>query len=49
HTVLFQSVVDSIELSHQAYSRDGFATGAVWAAEKILQLPSGWYSFQELF
>lgn len=35
HTVLYHSPIDSIELRHTAYSREGFATGAVLAAEYI--------------
>lgn len=36
HTVLFDSPADSISLSHIARSRDGFATGAVAAANWIV-------------
>jgi 4-hydroxy-tetrahydrodipicolinate reductase len=35
HTVMYHSPVDSIELRHTAYSREGFATGAVLAAEYV--------------
>lgn len=35
HTVIYHSTVDSIELKHTAYNREGFATGAVLAAEFI--------------
>jgi 4-hydroxy-tetrahydrodipicolinate reductase len=35
HTVLYHSPIDSIELRHTAYSREGFATGAVLAAEYV--------------
>ncbi len=35
HTVLYTSPIDSIELKHTAFNRDGFATGAVVAAEYI--------------
>lgn len=35
HTVTYHSPIDSIELKHTAYSREGFATGAVLAAEFI--------------
>ena len=35
HTVTYHSPVDSIELRHTAYSREGFATGAVLAAEFV--------------
>lgn len=33
HTVTFKSAVDEISITHEAYSRQGFATGAVIAAE----------------
>lgn len=35
HTVAYNSVVDSIEIKHTAHSREGFALGAVIAAEWI--------------
>ncbi len=35
HTVSWTSAVDTIELRHTAHNRDGFALGAVLAAEKI--------------
>lgn len=33
HTVLYNSPIDTIEIKHTAHSREGFATGAVMAAE----------------
>ena len=36
HTVTFASSVDSIEIKHTAHNREGFALGAVTAAEWIL-------------
>jgi 4-hydroxy-tetrahydrodipicolinate reductase len=33
HTVTYESIVDSIELKHTAHNREGFALGAVIAAE----------------
>lgn len=33
HRLIFHSQIDTIELEHKAYSRDGFALGAVMAAE----------------
>ncbi len=35
HSVFYRSNVDEIEIKHTAYSRDGFALGAVVAAEWI--------------
>lgn len=36
HTVVFDSPFDSIELTHRARTRDGFAIGAVLAAEWLM-------------
>ena len=36
HTVTFSSKIDEIEIKHTAHSREGFATGAVVAAEWIV-------------
>ena len=36
HTVNYDSAIDSIEIKHTAHSRDGFALGAVIAAEWII-------------
>jgi 4-hydroxy-tetrahydrodipicolinate reductase len=33
HIVRYDSPIDSIEITHTAHSREGFATGAVLAAE----------------
>jgi 4-hydroxy-tetrahydrodipicolinate reductase len=46
HTVGFESEDDSIELSHRAKSRRGFATGAVSGAEWIVGR-KGFYRFEE--
>lgn len=35
HIITYQSVVDTIEIKHEAHSREGFALGAVVAAEWI--------------
>jgi 4-hydroxy-tetrahydrodipicolinate reductase len=36
HTITYKSEVDEIRLTHEAFSRDGFAHGAVNAAEWII-------------
>ena len=36
HTVTYKSGVDEIQIHHSAYSRDGFAQGAVMAAEFLM-------------
>jgi len=47
HTVGFDSVSDTIELTHRARDRRGFAAGALVAARWI-QGRSGWYSMQDV-
>lgn len=47
HTILFDSPVDTVTLTHQARNRDGFAEGAVIAAE-WLQGKKGVYRFEEI-
>ncbi|MBW3564659.1 MAG: 4-hydroxy-tetrahydrodipicolinate reductase [Acidobacteria bacterium] len=47
HTLFLDSPEDLVELSHRARSRDGFATGAVLAAERIGG-STGFMSFAEL-
>jgi 4-hydroxy-tetrahydrodipicolinate reductase len=41
HTVFFDSDADAIELTHRAKSREGFASGAVHALEKLVQALDG--------
>lgn len=47
HTVSYKSTVDSIEIMHTAHSREGFAKGAVLAAE-WLQGKTGVYSMRDV-
>ena len=47
HTVGFDSASDTIELTHTARDRRGFATGALLAARWI-QGKQGWYSMQDV-
>jgi 4-hydroxy-tetrahydrodipicolinate reductase len=47
HTLFFDSTDDVIELSHRARGRDGFARGAVFAAEAI-RGRKGLHRFDEL-
>jgi 4-hydroxy-tetrahydrodipicolinate reductase len=52
HTLLFDGPCDTLTLSHQARSREGFAEGAVFAAERLttqFEGKSGLFSFAELF
>ncbi len=46
HTVVWDSEVDSISISHLAKSRKGFALGAVIAAE-WMKGKTGWHDFSE--
>ncbi len=36
HTVTYQSAIDELTITHKAYNRKGFATGALLAAEWLL-------------
>jgi 4-hydroxy-tetrahydrodipicolinate reductase len=47
HTVEYKSAVDRIEITHEAFSRKGFATGAVLAAE-YLNGKKGVYTMADL-
>ncbi len=48
HTVIYDSEVDSIEFKHTAHNRNGFALGAVLAAEWVHQ-KKGFFSVEEMF
>jgi 4-hydroxy-tetrahydrodipicolinate reductase len=48
HTVIYDSEVDSIEFKHTAHNRNGFALGAVLAAE-WLKDNSGFHSINDMF
>jgi 4-hydroxy-tetrahydrodipicolinate reductase len=48
HTVVYDSEVDSIEFKHTAHNRNGFALGAVLAAEWV-QNKKGFYSAKDMF
>ncbi|ERJ61199.1 4-hydroxy-tetrahydrodipicolinate reductase [Sphingobacterium paucimobilis] len=48
HTVLYSSEVDQIEFKHTAHNRDGFALGAVVAAE-WLKGRKGFFQVTEIF
>ncbi|WP_405415922.1 4-hydroxy-tetrahydrodipicolinate reductase [Maribacter sp. Asnod1-A12] len=47
HTVAYDSIVDSIEIKHTAHNREGFALGAVTAAEWIIG-KSGVFSMRDV-
>ena len=48
HIVKYDSEVDSITITHEAKSREGFALGAVVAAEFLVGKPAGFYSMADL-
>lgn len=48
HTVLYSSEVDQIEFKHTAHNREGFALGAVIAAEWLYG-KKGFYQVTEIF
>ena len=48
HTVIYDSEVDSIEFKHTAHNRNGFALGAVMAAEWIKD-KKGFHAVQDMF
>lgn len=48
HTVIYDSEVDTIEFKHTAHNRNGFALGAVLAAE-WLQHKKGFYTVHDMF
>ena len=47
HTVTYDSTVDSIEIKHTAHNREGFALGAVLAAEWLIG-KSGVYTMKDV-
>ena len=48
HMIKYDSAVDSITITHEAKSREGFALGAVVAAEFLVGKPAGFYSMSDL-
>lgn len=49
HTVMYDSPIDSIYLTHEAHSRAGLAQGAVVAADWLVQARPGVYTMRDLF
>jgi 4-hydroxy-tetrahydrodipicolinate reductase len=47
HVVSYKSDVDTLQISHVAHNRNGFAMGAIAAAELIIS-KKGFFQFQEL-
>ncbi|MBR4911437.1 MAG: 4-hydroxy-tetrahydrodipicolinate reductase [Bacteroidales bacterium] len=47
HKIVWDSPEDTIEITHTAHGREGFARGAVHAAEWLVLQPSGVYPFEK--
>jgi 4-hydroxy-tetrahydrodipicolinate reductase len=48
HTVIFGFLGETLELSHRAFNRDGFARGAIEAAKFLVGKPVGLYSIKDV-
>jgi len=48
HSITYESDIDKIEIVHTAKSRDGFAKGAIVAAEWLVN-NKGWHEFKDVF
>ena len=48
HQIFFVSPEEKIEVSHEAFSRETFAQGAIFAAKKIISKSNGFYDLREL-
>ncbi|MBN2859332.1 MAG: 4-hydroxy-tetrahydrodipicolinate reductase [Sphaerochaetaceae bacterium] len=48
HTVIFDSAVDSIEITHRARSREGFASGALLAARWMNSGRKGFFTLDDM-
>ncbi|MCR5444788.1 MAG: 4-hydroxy-tetrahydrodipicolinate reductase [Bacteroidales bacterium] len=48
HTVVYDSEIDTITLTHEAHSRQGLAQGAVVAAEWLVKAVPGVYTMKDL-
>nr|WP_067054964.1 4-hydroxy-tetrahydrodipicolinate reductase [Mucilaginibacter sp. L294] len=48
HTVIYDSEIDTLEFKHTAHNRNGFALGAVLAAEWVKDR-KGFYSVEDMF
>jgi len=48
HTVIYDSEIDTITLTHEAHSRKGLAMGAVLAAEFLSKADAGIYTMKDI-
>ena len=48
HTVVYDSEIDTITITHEAHSRQGLALGALTAAEWLAKAPAGVYGMTDV-
>ncbi|EHJ08308.1 4-hydroxy-tetrahydrodipicolinate reductase [Staphylococcus simiae] len=48
HEVLFAGTDETIQITHRAQSKDIFANGAIQAAQRLINKPNGFYTFDNL-
>lgn len=48
HTIIFTNPYERLEITHRAFSREAFASGALRAAEWVVGKPAGLYSMKEV-
>lgn len=48
HTVTLETAHEKVTLRHEALDRKVFAQGAIWAANKIMDLDAGLHSFEDI-
>ncbi len=48
HSVCFYGNGEEITITHRAYDKSVFAQGSLYAAKKLLEVPNGLYSAEEL-
>lgn len=48
HTVVYDSAIDTLTLTHEAHSRQGLALGALLAAEYLVKAGAGVYTMEAL-
>ena len=48
HTVVYDSEIDTLTLTHEAHSRQGLAQGALLAAEWLLKAEAGVYTMKDI-
>lgn len=49
HQVSWKSPQDEVRIYHEAFGREGFASGALFAAQWIQEQEPGWYSAGDLY